>query len=91
MTSYSATASCAASFRDEGCRRLGRHLPAGVLSPQNGQKDTFTENIANRPGCRKSADVAASLFLPVLRGEMPGRAMRGSANVCKRPSPQRLC
>ncbi|RWE90092.1 MAG: hypothetical protein EOS81_25105 [Mesorhizobium sp.] len=59
------------------------HLPAGILSPySDGERDAVASDFANHQRSRKSASVAASPFLPVtIRGEMPGRAMRGSAEV----------
>ncbi|RWC58963.1 MAG: hypothetical protein EOS56_18185 [Mesorhizobium sp.] len=58
------------------------HLPAGIFSPySDGEKDAVTDVCANRRRCRQSAGATASPFLPVtIRGEMPGRAMRGGAN-----------
>ncbi|RAZ75323.1 hypothetical protein DPM35_17915 [Mesorhizobium atlanticum] len=58
------------------------HLPAGILSPySDGERDAVAGDFANHQRGRKSASVAASPFLPVtIRGEMPGRAMRGSAD-----------
>ncbi|RWD96235.1 MAG: hypothetical protein EOS40_33750 [Mesorhizobium sp.] len=57
------------------------HLPAGILSPySDGERDALTCGFANRRRCRKGANVAASLLLPVtIRGEGAGRRMRGSA------------
>jgi zinc protease len=57
------------------------HLPAGILSPYNdGERDAVAAGFANHQRFRKSAEGAVSFFLPVsIRGEMPGRAMRGSA------------
>ncbi|TIS44918.1 MAG: hypothetical protein E5W96_34295 [Mesorhizobium sp.] len=59
------------------------HLPAGILSPySDGERAAVAGGFANRQLGRKCASAAASLFLPVtIRGEMPGRAMRGSASV----------
>ncbi|TPN97558.1 hypothetical protein FJ980_25250 [Mesorhizobium sp. B1-1-5] len=59
------------------------HLPAGILSPySDGERGAVAGDFANRRRGRKSAGIAASFFLPVtIRGEMPGRAMRGGADV----------
>ncbi|RWD93893.1 MAG: hypothetical protein EOS40_35860, partial [Mesorhizobium sp.] len=55
------------------------HLPAGILSPySDGERGAVAAGFANRQRCKKGAGIAASPFLPVtIRGEMPGRAMRG--------------
>ncbi|TPM35261.1 hypothetical protein FKO01_14010 [Mesorhizobium sp. B2-3-3] len=57
------------------------HLPAGILSPyRDGERGAVVTDFANRQGYRRGAGVAASPLLPVpTRGEVPGRAMRGSA------------
>ncbi|RWA98652.1 MAG: hypothetical protein EOQ33_26855 [Mesorhizobium sp.] len=64
------------------------HLPAGILSPySDGERGAVINGFANIRRCRICAEAAASFFLPVtMRGEMPGRAMRGGADVdnCKR-------
>ncbi|RWA80566.1 MAG: hypothetical protein EOQ30_22455 [Mesorhizobium sp.] len=59
------------------------HLPAGVLSPySDGERGAFIEGFANRLSCGKRAEAAASPLLPVtIRGEVPGRAMRGGADI----------
>ncbi|RWC54516.1 MAG: hypothetical protein EOS56_28545 [Mesorhizobium sp.] len=59
------------------------HLPAGIFSPySDGEKDAVAKDFANLQRCGKGAEVAASPLLPVtIRGEVPGRAMRGSANL----------
>ncbi|TIU50188.1 MAG: hypothetical protein E5W19_10240, partial [Mesorhizobium sp.] len=52
----------------------------------DGERGAVVAGFANRRRCRKSAGTAGSLFLPVaIRGEVPGRAMRGSAdfNDCR--------
>ncbi|TIQ18270.1 MAG: hypothetical protein E5X51_26740 [Mesorhizobium sp.] len=61
------------------------HLPAGILSPySDGERDAVVAGFAKRQRCKKGAETAASFFLPVtIRGEMPGRAMRGGANFEK--------
>jgi hypothetical protein len=57
------------------------HLPAGILSPySDGERGAPAAGFASRERCRKKAGIAASFLLPVsIRGEVPGRAMRGSA------------
>ncbi|MET3523356.1 hypothetical protein ABID25_005218 [Mesorhizobium abyssinicae] len=59
------------------------HLPPGILSPySDGERSAVAAGFANHRRCKEGADVAASLLLPVsIRGEVPGRAMRGSANL----------
>ncbi|TIT84839.1 MAG: hypothetical protein E5W55_33615, partial [Mesorhizobium sp.] len=50
----------------------------------DGERDALTCGFANRRRCRKGANVAASLLLPVtIRGEGAGRRMRGSASARK--------
>ncbi|RWD88364.1 MAG: hypothetical protein EOS38_14755 [Mesorhizobium sp.] len=59
------------------------HLPAGILSPySDGERGAVIAGFADRyRGSRKIASVADSPLLPVtIRGEVPGRAMRGSAD-----------
>ncbi|TPJ75424.1 hypothetical protein FJ419_21865 [Mesorhizobium sp. B2-6-2] len=72
-----------AQFKFLPCVCAAPHLPAGVLSPySDGERGAVAAAFANRQRGRKSAGIAASFFLPVtIRGEMPGRAMRGGANV----------
>jgi hypothetical protein len=41
------------------------HPPFRHLLPVNGAKDTLAAGFANHQGSKKSAGVAASLFLPV--------------------------
>ncbi|TIU35052.1 MAG: hypothetical protein E5W26_27525 [Mesorhizobium sp.] len=57
------------------------HLPTGILSPySDGERDALIGGFANHQRCKKGAVIAASHFSPVtIRGEVPGRAMRGSA------------
>ncbi|TIV27146.1 MAG: hypothetical protein E5V90_20940, partial [Mesorhizobium sp.] len=58
------------------------HLPAGILSPYSDGERGALAAFANHKRCRHGSEVAASFFLPVtIRGEMPGRAMRGGADV----------
>ncbi|TIS46946.1 MAG: hypothetical protein E5W96_25405 [Mesorhizobium sp.] len=46
----------------------------------DGERGAVAGGFANRRRCRNGGDSAASPFLPVtIRGEMPGRAMRGGA------------
>jgi hypothetical protein len=57
------------------------HLPAGILSPySDGERGALTKGFANHQRRKMGASVAASPLLPVtIRGEVPGRVMRGSA------------
>ncbi|MBZ9907719.1 hypothetical protein LB557_17055 [Mesorhizobium sp. BR115XR7A] len=59
------------------------HLPAGILSPySDGEKGALIDSFVNCKRCNKSAEIAASPFLPVtIRGEMSGRTMRGGARA----------
>ena len=59
------------------------HLPAGILSPyRDGERGAVAYGFANRQRCKKGARIADSPLLPVtIRGEVPGRAMRGSATL----------
>ncbi|TIL29300.1 MAG: hypothetical protein E5Y85_28950 [Mesorhizobium sp.] len=61
------------------------HLPAGILSPySDGERDVLIDGFANVQRCRMCAEAAAGFFLPVtIRGEMPGRAMRGGTKARK--------
>ena len=58
------------------------HLPAGILSPyRDGEREAIIAGFANRQHCSKRPGIAASPLLPVtIRGEVPGRAMRGGAD-----------
>ena len=58
------------------------HLPAGILSPySDGERDAVLGGFANHQRCKRGASVAVSPLLPVtIRGEVPGRAMRGGAD-----------
>ncbi|TRC89517.1 hypothetical protein FJV80_09760 [Mesorhizobium sp. WSM4310] len=58
------------------------HLPAGILSPySDGERGAVIADFANRQRRKKGAGIAASPLLPVtIRGEVPGRAMRGGAD-----------
>lgn len=58
-------------------------LPAGILSPySDGERGASIEGFANHKRGNKSAEIAASPFLPLtIRGEMSGRTMRGGASV----------
>jgi hypothetical protein len=55
------------------------HLPAGILSSySDGERGAFIDGFANHKRRSKSAETAASPFLPVtIQGEMSGRTMRG--------------
>ena len=59
------------------------HLPAGILSPyRDGERGALANGFANHRRSKKEGGVAASPLLPVtIRGEVPGRAMRGSATL----------
>ncbi|TPJ20130.1 hypothetical protein FJW04_01960 [Mesorhizobium sp. B2-7-3] len=66
--------------------RAAPHLPAGILSPyKDGERSAESYGFANRQRCMDGAGVAASPLLPVpIRGEVPGRAMRGCASLANR-------
>ncbi|MET3597689.1 hypothetical protein ABID26_007115 [Mesorhizobium shonense] len=57
------------------------HLPAGILSPySDGERGALIAGFANLQRCKKGAEAAAIPLLPVtIRGEGPGRGMRGGA------------
>ncbi|RWC63435.1 MAG: hypothetical protein EOS29_14960 [Mesorhizobium sp.] len=57
-------------------------MPAGILSPySDGERGALFAGFANHQRCKKYTVVATSPLLPVtIRGEVPGRAMRGGAN-----------
>ena len=59
------------------------HLPAGILSPyRDGERGALANGFANHQRSKKKGGVAASPLLPVtIRGEVPGRATRGSATL----------
>ncbi|AEH90151.1 hypothetical protein FJ976_26480 [Mesorhizobium sp. B1-1-9] len=59
------------------------HLPAGILSPyRDGERGALANAFANHRRYKKGAGIAASPLLPVpIRGEVPGRVMRGSAGL----------
>ncbi|TPN14974.1 hypothetical protein FKO01_40005 [Mesorhizobium sp. B2-3-3] len=59
------------------------HLPAGILSPySDGERGALAAALTNHQRLKEDDKIAAKPFLPVpIRGEMPGRAMRGGANV----------
>ncbi|RWO30334.1 MAG: hypothetical protein EOS10_20430 [Mesorhizobium sp.] len=54
-----------------------------MLSPyRDGERDAVIDGFANRQRCRRGRRRCGQFFLPVtIRGEMPGRAMRGSADI----------
>ncbi|RWI22933.1 MAG: hypothetical protein EOQ92_17495 [Mesorhizobium sp.] len=57
-------------------------MPAGILSPySDGERDALIDDFASRRHCKKGAGAAVSPFSPLLYGgEVPRRAMRGSAD-----------
>ncbi|AZO32860.1 hypothetical protein EJ071_23230 [Mesorhizobium sp. M1B.F.Ca.ET.045.04.1.1] len=71
------------------------HLPAGILSPySDGERGAPIAGFANHQRRKKVAVVAASPLLPVtIRGEVPGRAMRGGTDFdswCAQPQSWKL-
>ncbi|RWB26505.1 MAG: hypothetical protein EOQ42_07095 [Mesorhizobium sp.] len=57
-------------------------MPAGILSPYRDGERALSSPVSPTHRRRKSAGVAAGPLLPVtIRGEVPGRAMRGGANL----------
>ncbi|KAA3452410.1 hypothetical protein C7I87_01925 [Mesorhizobium sp. SARCC-RB16n] len=64
------------------------HLPAGILSPySDGERDNSHQRFRQSSAWQRGAPAEPPPFLPVtIRGEMPGRAMRGStaASVASR-------
>ncbi|PBC05374.1 hypothetical protein CK220_05320 [Mesorhizobium sp. WSM3860] len=76
-------------FDTELAREAGAapHLPTGILSPySDGERGAIIAGFADRLRCCKTeAGVVARPLLPVtIRGEVPGRAMRGGANLHNR-------
>ncbi|TIQ28207.1 MAG: hypothetical protein E5X48_31755 [Mesorhizobium sp.] len=65
------------------------HLPAGILSPySDGERGALIAAFANHQRCRKRRRGRGQPLLPVtIRGEVPGRAMRGSADANSWSSP----
>ncbi|TGR63742.1 hypothetical protein EN837_26450, partial [bacterium M00.F.Ca.ET.194.01.1.1] len=63
--------------------RAAPHLPAGILSPySDGERGAVTADFANHQRPKRRRRGRGQPFLPVtMRGEMPGRAMRGGAGV----------
>jgi hypothetical protein len=59
------------------------HLPAGILSPyRNGERGAGRNLAVPSATLMISEIVDESVLLPVtIRGEVPGRAMRGSATL----------
>ncbi|TGS11232.1 hypothetical protein EN852_022945 [Mesorhizobium sp. M2E.F.Ca.ET.209.01.1.1] len=55
------------------------HLPAGIFSPLNGEKEDVAGGFANRQRGKKERQRRGQPLSPRSRGEMPGRAMRGGA------------
>ncbi|TPK07989.1 hypothetical protein FJ872_23535 [Mesorhizobium sp. B2-5-9] len=58
------------------------HLPAGILSPySDGERGHCHRRFRQSPTLNRRRDRNCP-FLPVpIRGEMPGRAMRGGADI----------
>ncbi|RWO23120.1 MAG: hypothetical protein EOS09_18615 [Mesorhizobium sp.] len=59
------------------------HLPAGILSLySDGERGAVIDGFANIQGCSMCAKIAAKPLLPVtIRGEGPGRGLRGGAEI----------
>ncbi|RWP27323.1 MAG: hypothetical protein EOR02_23385 [Mesorhizobium sp.] len=58
------------------------HLPAGIFSPYRDGEKGLAATLAHFLQRWKLAKSFAMCLLPVtIRGEMPGRAMRASANL----------
>ncbi|RUZ76560.1 hypothetical protein EN943_16900 [Mesorhizobium sp. M7A.F.Ca.US.006.01.1.1] len=57
-------------------------MPAGILSPySDGERDAVIAHFASHQRCKDGAGVCGQPLLPVtIRGEVPGRAMRGSTD-----------
>ncbi|CAH2407219.1 hypothetical protein MES4922_60155 [Mesorhizobium ventifaucium] len=55
-------------------------LPASSPRIATG-RGAVIDGFANHQRCRKGAEAAVSLFLPVHGEKMPGRAMRGGASI----------
>ncbi|PAQ09888.1 hypothetical protein CIT26_10640 [Mesorhizobium temperatum] len=63
------------------------HPPAGTFSPySDGEKGLAAASARFLKRWRLAKSLCEGVFLPVtIRGEMPGRAMRGSANLKRLP------
>ncbi|TPM95219.1 hypothetical protein FJ977_21345 [Mesorhizobium sp. B2-1-3A] len=61
-------------------------MPAGILSPySDGERDAVIAAFANHRRLQEGRQRRGSSFLPVpIRGEMPGRAMRGGTDAGNR-------
>ncbi len=58
------------------------HLPAGILSPHRDGERGDGRNLGAFPATLIGEIVDEGVLLPVtIRGEVPGRAMRGSATL----------
>ncbi|RWN93723.1 MAG: hypothetical protein EOS05_15395 [Mesorhizobium sp.] len=59
------------------------HLPAGILSPYRDGERAAGCNLAAIPATLRIGEILdESVLLPVtIRGEVPGKAMRGSATL----------
>ncbi|TIQ25156.1 MAG: hypothetical protein E5X54_31555, partial [Mesorhizobium sp.] len=68
------------------------HLPAGILSPyRDGERGRCHRRFRQAPALQEGRQRCGKPFLPVtLRGELPGRAMRGGANFGKHRSPPQV-
>ncbi|TIP42757.1 MAG: hypothetical protein E5X62_20955 [Mesorhizobium sp.] len=60
------------------------HPPAGTFSPYSDGEKGIGRNVGALSAALEIGEILCQgVFLPVtIRGEMPGRAMRGSANQC---------
>ncbi|RVC64459.1 MAG: hypothetical protein E5W97_26165 [Mesorhizobium sp.] len=61
------------------------HLPAGILSPySDGERGAVVADFANNQVANKAPTMRPPLLPVTIRGEVPGRAMRGSADIGKK-------
>ncbi|TIQ35364.1 MAG: hypothetical protein E5X48_14785 [Mesorhizobium sp.] len=76
-------------------RRAAPHPPAGTFSPySDGEKGMASTLAPHSATATIGETIGDGVFLPVtIRGEMPGRAMRGSAdrrNIIRAPGVRRF-
>ncbi|CDX26089.1 conserved hypothetical protein [Mesorhizobium sp. ORS 3324] len=68
------------------------HPPAGTFSPYSDGEKGDVRHLGARPAASVIGEITdGSVFLPVtVRGEMPGRAMRGGADLASKAKSSEL-
>ncbi|TGU91214.1 hypothetical protein EN794_041490 [Mesorhizobium sp. M00.F.Ca.ET.151.01.1.1] len=66
-------------------------MPAGILSPySDGERRVLSSPLSPVTSVQEGRRDCDQPFLPVtMRGEMPGRAMRGGADIGEQPNTSR--